>query len=520
MSTGPQGIQGYQGIQGQQGIPGPTGIQGPPGIQGIAGLPGGPTGPTGAGASITLSGPSIQGGVITATGLAGGQTGLYMNQNMTFNGTTLTLNASQNMCNNTLSNVNNVNLTYIPPFTPTSVSGCVLWLDGADTDSMTFTTGTSNLTTWKDKSTNLYTATNFGTPVYAPNVKNSRGVIQCTSGAGVTVPSFAISPQMSAFIVYYPNGQGTSGPPIEQSINSSIYQGFLVQSAASNFVIRTTVSTSYQVLVVGGGGGGGRGGGAGGGGGAGALQLFTTQSLSIGTSYAVVVGIGGNVTDPTNPANGGTSSFGGSLTALGGGHGEAYPGSALPAGNGGSGGGGGNDAPTAGTASGPNTFAGGRGYGYPPGLGGGGGGATAVGSPGTTGTGAGNGGQGYTLTAIDSNLTSANFSWLSGMTVIASGGGGGLENGGGLPAGVGGTGGGNGANGDTGINATAATSFGSGGGGANGARTPTPGYSGLVVIKITGNYTATSTTGSPTRTVIGGNTYYAYTTVGTWNFTA
>jgi hypothetical protein len=107
------------------------------------------------------------------------------------------------------------------------------------------------------------------------------------------------------------------------------------------------------------------------------------------------------------------------------------------------------------------------------------------------------------------------------MTVIASGGGGAVENAGGLlPAGVGGTGGGNGGNGDTGTNATAATSFGSGGGGANVSRTPTAGYSGLVVIKITGNYTATSTTGSPTRTVVGGNTYYAYTTVGTWNFTA
>uniref|UniRef100_A0A6C0EMN7 Fibronectin type-III domain-containing protein n=1 Tax=viral metagenome TaxID=1070528 RepID=A0A6C0EMN7_9ZZZZ len=241
MSTGPQGIQGYQGIQGLQGIPGPTGIQGPAGIQGIAGLPGGATGPTGAGAAITLSGPSIQGGVITATGLAGGQTGLYMNQNMTFNGTTLILNASQNMCNNSITNVCNVGLTYTAPFTPSSVSGCVLWLDGADTTTMTFSTGTSNLTTWKDKSTNSYTATNFGTPVYAPNIKNSNGVVQCTSGAGVTVPSFAISPQMSAFIVYYPNGQGTSGPPIEQSSNTSVYQGFLMQSAASNFLIRTSI---------------------------------------------------------------------------------------------------------------------------------------------------------------------------------------------------------------------------------------------------------------------------------------
>jgi len=451
--------------------------------------------------------------------VATGGTGLFGNSNMKFDGTTLVVNANQNLCNNTISNVNSVNLTYIPPFAPTTVSGCTLWLDGSDTTSMTFSGGTSNLTAWKDKSINSYTATNFGTPVYAPNIKNSLGVIQCASGSGVTVPSFAISPQMSAFIVYYPNGQGTNGPPIEQSSNSSLYPGFLVESAASNFVIRTTIATIYQVLVVGGGGAGGRGGGAGGGGGAGALQLFSTQSLSIGTSYTVVVGAAGSVADPTHPTNGGTSSFASLLTALGGGSGGAYSGFAVPAGNGGSGGGGGNDAPTGGTASGPNTFAGGTGYGYPPGLGGGGGGATAAGSSGNVSTGAGNGGQGYTLTNIDSNLTSANFSWLSGMTVIASGGGGGKENGPGLSIGVGGTGAGNGGSSDSGGStlATAATSFGSGGGGAN---APTAGYRGLVVVKITGNYTATSTTGSPTRTVVGGNTYYAYTTVGTWNFTA
>jgi hypothetical protein len=177
--------------------------------------------------------------VITATGLAGGQTGLYMNQNMTFNGTTLTLNASQNMCNNSITNVCNVGLTYTAPFAPTSVSGCTLWLDGADTSTMTFSS-VSNLATWRDKSTSLYTATNFGTPVYAPNVKNTLGVIQFATGGGVTVPSFVLSPQMSVFMVYYPNGQGTNGPPIEQSSNSSIYPGFLVESGISNFLIRTS----------------------------------------------------------------------------------------------------------------------------------------------------------------------------------------------------------------------------------------------------------------------------------------
>jgi hypothetical protein len=115
----------------------------------------------------------------------------------------------------------------------------------------------SNLTTWKDKSSNNYSASNFGTPVYAANIKNSLGVIQFgTSGYGVTIPSFVISPQMSVFMVQYPLGS-VSGPTIEQSSNSALYPGFLVESGISNFLIRTSIpppsgltfSTSGTTLV-------------------------------------------------------------------------------------------------------------------------------------------------------------------------------------------------------------------------------------------------------------------------------
>jgi len=105
---------------------------------------------------------------------------------------------------------------------------------------MTFSS-VSNLATWKDKSISQYTASNFGVPVYTPNIQNTRGVIQFATGGGITVPSFSLSPQMSVFMVYYPNGQGTNGPPIEQSSNSSLYPGFLVESGISNFLIRTNI---------------------------------------------------------------------------------------------------------------------------------------------------------------------------------------------------------------------------------------------------------------------------------------
>jgi hypothetical protein len=96
----------------------------------------------------------------------------------------------------------------------------------------------------------------------------------------------------------------------------------------------------------------------------------------------------------------------------------------------------------------------------------------------------GNGGAGYTLTSIDSNLTAANMAVFSGMTVVASGGGGGaLDNVAVLNQsfGVGGTGAGNGA---TGGAPTSPTSFGSGGGGGGYATTVgTAGYAGLVIVK-------------------------------------
>jgi hypothetical protein len=75
----------------------------------------------------------------------------------------------------------------IKSFSPTQISGCVGWFDGADTSSasMTFSSG-SNISVWKDKST---TANNLstiqGTPVY-------------TNG-GVYIPSAAVLRSVSAY---------------------------------------------------------------------------------------------------------------------------------------------------------------------------------------------------------------------------------------------------------------------------------------------------------------------------------
>jgi hypothetical protein len=171
--------------------------------------------------------------------VATGGTGLFGNSNLTFDGSTLIVNGDQNLCNNTLSNANTVNLSYTAPFAPTSVGNCVLWLDGSDTTTMTLI-NTSNVTEWRDKSAQNYLASNFGAPTYVANFQNSRGVVSLgAAGRGFSIPSFVLSPQMSVFMVQNPFA--ANGPPIEHSSDSSLFPGFLAQSGISNFLIRTSI---------------------------------------------------------------------------------------------------------------------------------------------------------------------------------------------------------------------------------------------------------------------------------------
>jgi hypothetical protein len=243
-------------------------------------------------------------------------------------------------------------------------------------------------------------------------------------------------------------------------------------------------SGKIDVLAIGGGGGGGFR--IGGGGGAGALTLFTAVDVSVG-SYNCFVGHGGSGSSSGLKNNGGSSFFSRNTTkfvqAQGGGGGGAQT-----AGDGNIGGSGG------GANEWSNVPAGGvGGYDYgslcniggngrkSPYSGGGGGGALSAGISATDSNG-GAGGSGYTLSAIDSNLTSANFTSFSGMTVVCSGGGGGSYQTG--NGGAGGTGAGNG--GRDNASGTSATSFGSGGGGGggdSGGVAAGSGKQGVVVIR-------------------------------------
>jgi hypothetical protein len=63
---------------------------------------------------------------------------------------------------------------YYTAFNPTQIAGCVLWLDAADSTTIT---GTSPVTAWKDKSVNNYTLTYTGSPTYRKTAALNLGCI-------------------------------------------------------------------------------------------------------------------------------------------------------------------------------------------------------------------------------------------------------------------------------------------------------------------------------------------------------
>jgi hypothetical protein len=226
-----------------------------------------------------------------------------------------------------------------------------------------------------------------------------------------------------------------------------------------------TVPITINYLVVAGGGGGGRSGGnnneVGGGGGAGGMVTGTT-GLAFATTTTVTVGAGGG-----GNTSGNNSQFGSISASIGGGRG----GNAFVAGSsGGSGGGGGspNFAGGAGTTGQGNAGATGISM-----FGGGGGGKSAAGSGQTGGAG------------LADSITGSSVTYAAGGSAGST-------------------------------QANAASNTGNGGNGAIGDNFPPitgwTGGSGVVVISYPNTIAAaTSTTGSPTITNVGGNRIYRWT---------
>ena len=80
-------------------------------------------------------------------------------------------------------------------FIPTSITGCQVWLDGADSSTVSFSSG-SNVSTWNDKSGNGRNATVYaGTPTYTSALGmtfNGSSSLQITYTASPTIESMFV----------------------------------------------------------------------------------------------------------------------------------------------------------------------------------------------------------------------------------------------------------------------------------------------------------------------------------------
>jgi hypothetical protein len=320
----------------------------------------------------------------------------------------------------------------------------------------------------------------------------------------------------------------TQGSSYTFKVKTTNANGVSLESSASNSVT-IPITYSMETLVIAGGGAGGSP--MGGGGGAGGLVYTSSAAFEQGISYTVTVGAGAAQTSESSVAAQGSPSnitgTGLSLTqAVGGGGGGKW--SNNTSSTGGSGGGGQpNGGGSAGTSG--QGFAGGTGsvssINY---RAGGGGGSAEAGSTDAV----SDGGDGLDTYSAWGAATSTGEN--SGGTYYYAGGGGGgkFRDNTGTPedVSVGGLGGGGaGGRGNDGasivtgaVAGTANTGGGGGGagvyGGSAGDRVGKAGGSGIVLIRYNGTVTAASTSGSPSRVVSGGYTYYTFTGNGSITF--
>jgi hypothetical protein len=332
---------------------------------------------------------------------------------------------------------------------------------------------------------------------------------------GTTAETSRTAATTSSTSYTFTEGQLTAGAAYTFKVKATNANGTSADSTATNSVtVANFITVDFLVLA-----GGGGGAGYGGGGGAGGLRssvgktgrnatLESPISVSAGVTCTITVGSGSAATsyNATRGPAGGNSSISVSgfttVTSLGGG--ASGSNGSTPGGSGGCGGGGnGGHSSAGGSGTTGQGFDGGTASGNSAYTGGGGGGTGGAGAA-STGTAIGNGGVGLQITDwATPTSTGANSGYYGG------GGGGSSDQG---RAGAGGLGGG-GAGSNAGSNASPGTANTGGGGGSaiqnNG--TSAAGGSGLVLLRFSGTYTAAATTGSPTRNVTGGYTYYTFT---------
>jgi hypothetical protein len=137
-------------------------------------------------------------------------------------------------------------------FLPTSISNCALWLDAADSNTISFVSG-SSISQWSDKSGNNKHAIQNVTgryPTYSSNSVNGLSSVQ-TSSAGTTmfVPSLALTFPPTVIAVIQKTGTGGLGAAfIEHGPNTNSNSGFYMTPINSDFFSVRSPTGEQQFL--------------------------------------------------------------------------------------------------------------------------------------------------------------------------------------------------------------------------------------------------------------------------------
>ncbi len=137
-----------------------------------------------------------------------------------------------------------VNLGSAPPaFVPTDIAGCQLWLDASDTATITETAGA--VSSWADKSTNAYAATQ-GTGAQQPTTgtrsQNGLNVLDFDGGDRLDLPSgiYSISNgPNTAFVVWATDATSSNQRLLGgyTGVDGTRY-GFMLNDPAGNISVR------------------------------------------------------------------------------------------------------------------------------------------------------------------------------------------------------------------------------------------------------------------------------------------
>ena len=123
---------------------------------------------------------------------------------------------------------------HLRTFQPIDVPGCALWLDAADSSTITLSSG-SNVSSWRDKTGNG----NNGTAVNTPTYSSTLNAIACSSGACFSLPNGAFpfsNTSYTYFHVFTPTSGGTYNNLFGGGVAGSTRSTTAVRLGASNVV--------------------------------------------------------------------------------------------------------------------------------------------------------------------------------------------------------------------------------------------------------------------------------------------